>query len=209
MEKITVQWLGHSCFKLTFGDWNCVIDPYENGSVNGLSDLQISAIEVFCSHDHHDHNAAHLVKQARIFAPSPKIKKIDSYHDDANGDKRGKNTIHVFEYNGIKIAHFGDLGHILTYEQCKEIGDIDVALLPVGGFYTISPQEAKEVAAQVNAKTIIPMHYKTEKFGFDVIAHIDEFTSLFDDVLYTNTSELEIYKNNHKQVVVLKPYFEK
>ena len=152
MNKITVQWIGHACFKLTFGDWTCVIDPYENGSVPGLGNVEASAIEVFCSHGHHDHNAAHLVKQIKMAAPAPQITTVETFHDDAEGEKRGKNTIHVFEYGGLTLAHFGDLGHVLTEEQTEEIGPVDIALLPVGGFYTIDPQQAREVAEQVEAR---------------------------------------------------------
>lgn len=65
-----------------------------------------------------------------------------------NGGKRGENIIRVFDYNGMKLAHFGDLGHLLDAETAKEIGNIDVALLPVGGFYTIDAKTAKAVAAK-------------------------------------------------------------
>lgn len=34
-DKIIIQWLGHSCFKLTFGHWQCVVDPYEDGQCAG------------------------------------------------------------------------------------------------------------------------------------------------------------------------------
>lgn len=207
MKNITVQWLGHACFKLTFGDWTCVIDPYENGSVNGLDDLQVSALEVFCSHGHHDHNAAHLVKQVRMIAPSPDITQVDSFHDDAGGSKRGTNIIHVFEYEGLTLAHFGDLGHVLTQEQAEQIGPVDVALIPVGGFYTIDPQQAYQVAQQVEAKVIIPMHYRTAGFGFDVLAHIDDFTALCDNVVITGEDTIVIDANTPEMTAVLTPHF--
>ncbi len=205
MKKITVQWIGHACYKLTFGDWSCVVDPYDNGSVPGLGDVQAAAHEIFCSHGHHDHNAAHLVRQVRMFAPAPQVKKVKTFHDDAQGAKRGENIIHVFEYEGMKLAHFGDLGHELNDEQVKEMGDIDVALIPVGGFYTIDCETAKKVAEQVNAKVIIPMHYRTEQFGFDVISHIDDFTKQYTNVLATNGDTVEIVPGTPAQVLVLTP----
>ncbi len=205
MKKITVQWIGHACYKLTFGEWSCVVDPYDNGSVPGLGDVQTAAHEVFCSHGHHDHNAAHLVKQIKAFAPVPLVRKVSTFHDDARGAKRGENIVHVFEYEGMKLAHFGDLGHILTDEQVKETGDIDVALIPVGGFYTIDAETAKQTAAQLNAKVIIPMHYRTEKFGFDVIGHIDDFTKLYNNVVTTGTDTVEITPETPAQVMVLTP----
>ena len=205
MKKITVQWIGHACYKLTFGDWSCVVDPYDNGTVPGLGDVQAAAHEIFCSHGHHDHNAAHLVRQIRMFAPAPQVIKVNTFHDDAQGTKRGENIIHVFEYDGMKLAHFGDLGHLLSDKQVKEIGDIDVALIPVGGFYTIDCETAKKVAEQVNARVIIPMHYRTEQFGFDVISHIDDFTKQYTNVLATNGDTVEIAPGTPAQVLVLTP----
>lgn len=207
MKNITVQWLGHACYKLTFGDWSCVVDPYENGSVPGIGNLEVSALEVFCSHGHHDHNAAHLVKQVRMFAPAPVITEVETFHDDANGTKRGTNIVRVFEYEGLKLAHFGDLGHILTDEQVQAIGPVDVALIPVGGFYTIAPQQAVTVAQQVAAKVVIPMHYRTADFGFDVIAHIDDFTALCENVVVTGESTIVIDENTPAMTAVLTPYF--
>ena len=205
MKKITVQWIGHACYKLTFGDWSCVVDPYDNGTVPGLGDVQAAAHEIFCSHGHHDHNAAHLVRQIRMFAPAPQVTKVNTFHDDAQGTKRGETIIHVFEYEGMKLAHFGDLGHPLSDEQVKEIGNIDVALIPVGGFYTIDCETAKKVAEQVNARVIIPMHYRTEQFGFDVISHIDDFTKQYTNVLATNGDTVEIAPGTPAQVLVLTP----
>ncbi len=187
MKKVTIQWLGHSCFKLTWDNWSAVVDPYQDGSVPGLDNLQVSAIDVFCSHGHYDHDAAEVVKQIKMAAPAPKITRVNSFHDNENGTKRGENIIRVFDFDGFKVAHFGDLGHVLSDEQVSRIGDVDVALLPVGGFYTIDAPTAKEVAQQVKAKVIIPMHYRTDKFGFDVIGTLDEFTKLYDDVTYTGS----------------------
>ena len=187
MKKVTIQWMGHSCFKLTWDNWSAVVDPYQDGSVPGLDNLQVSAIDVFCSHGHYDHDAAEVVKQIKMAAPAPKITRVNSFHDNENGAKRGENIIRVFDFDGFKVAHFGDLGHILNDEQISRIGDVDVALLPVGGFYTIDAPTAKEVAQQVKAKVIIPMHYRTDKFGFDVIGTLDEFTKLYDDVTYTGS----------------------
>lgn len=205
MDKIIVKWLGHSCFKLTCGDWTAVIDPYENKSVPGLKNIEESAIAVFSSHDHYDHNATGLVRQIRMYAPAPVITKVESFHDNAHGALRGKNTIHIFEYGGMRLAHFGDLGHTLTQEQIDLLGKVDIALIPVGGFYTINAVQAKEVIDQIEAKIVVPMHYKTDSFGFGNIANIKEFTDLCDNVVYIDSDTLEIDKNTPAQTAVLWP----
>ncbi len=203
--SIKIRWLGHASFKLTFGNWEVVLDPYENGSVPGLNNLEAGAMEVLCSHGHGDHNAAHLVRINRMFAPAPVIKKVDTFHDNEGGTKRGKNIVHVFEHEGLRLAHFGDLGHLLTPEQVAEIGPVDIALIPVGGFFTIDAATALQVCAQVGAKTVIPMHYRTEDFGFEVIGTLQQFTDLCDSVVAVEGDTIEINGTAPCTTFVLQP----
>ena len=204
MGKITLKWLGHASYKLTFDDWSAVLDPYRDGSVEGLGNLREKANMVLCSHGHHDHNAEELVEVTEKEG-APAIIRVDSFHDNEGGEKRGPNAITVFEYDGIRIGHFGDLGHKLTDRQLEEIGKLDLAMLPVGGFFTIDAATAKEVARQLGAKTIVPMHYRMENFGFEVLSTLDAFTSLFDDVTYANASEIVVDENTPRGVLVLTP----
>ena len=57
MKDVRIQWLGHACFRMEYGDWSLVIDPYEDGSVKGLGDIRQSADAVYCTHSHGDHAA--------------------------------------------------------------------------------------------------------------------------------------------------------
>jgi L-ascorbate metabolism protein UlaG (beta-lactamase superfamily) len=94
-----------------------------------------------------------------------KIRSVGVYHDEVQGLKRGKNTVFILEMDGWKIVHLGDLGHLLTREKIKEIGPMDVLMIPVGGVYTLNGSEAKEVVEQLKPKEyIIPMHYGTPRF---------------------------------------------
>ena len=82
----------------------------------------------------------------------------------------------VFETGGLKIAHLGDLGHLLTDEQLKEIGPVDVVLIPVGGFFTIDAAQATKVVEQLKPRTIVvPMHYKTDVLVIKELAPVDAF----------------------------------
>src|ERR1017187_4344392 len=94
-----------------------------------------------------------------------KIKSVGVYHDDQEGIIRGKNTIFIVEVDGWRIAHLGDLGHILTPPQLKRIGQVDVVMVPVGGIYTLNGSEANKVVEQLKPKEyIFPMHYGTSIF---------------------------------------------
>jgi L-ascorbate metabolism protein UlaG (beta-lactamase superfamily) len=75
----------------------------------------------------------------------------------------GRNTIFILEMDGLRLAHFGDLGHVLTPEMLQAIGPLDIAIIPVGGSYTIDA--ATQVVSQLNPKLVVPMHYKIAKMA--------------------------------------------
>ena len=68
--------------------------------------------------------------------------------------------MYVIEMDGVRIAHLGDLGHVISESIVNQIGDIDVLMIPVGGEYTIGANEAAEVARLIEPNVIVPMHYQ-------------------------------------------------
>ena len=89
------------------------------------------------------------------------IKGISAFHDDSQGKERGRITIYTIETEGMKFCHLGDLGQSqLTDEQLEELGSVDVLMIPIGGTYTISSQEASKIISQIEPKIVIPMHYQ-------------------------------------------------
>ena len=204
MKKLWITWYGHSCFKLTYGDYALVIDPYKDGKVPGLRPLSINADEVFCSHDHDDHNYVQAVrlKQSKTLSPF-RVTKVKSAHDDVGGKKRGMNLIHIIEADGIRIGHFGDLGSALDEEQINEIGRLDVAMIPVGGVFTIDAKGAEKLIGILKPWIVIPMHYRTEEWGFEVLSKVEDFIRLRKDVRILTTNTLEFTKDIKQGTVVL------
>lgn len=192
---IKIKWLGHACYKIYFDDIQCVIDPFEKGYVPGYRDIQTSADIVLASHMHNDHYGLMEVQQLLRLVHGVEVTKVDTFHDDENGTLRGNNIVHIMEYNGVKIAHFGDIGHILTKEQVQQIGDVDVAIVPIGGTYTVRAPQAKVICEQVNAKVVIPMHYRTGEQGFSVLETSEEFESLFSKVVHLDSDEYIVEEN--------------
>ncbi|MBQ5781764.1 MAG: MBL fold metallo-hydrolase [Oscillospiraceae bacterium] len=186
---IKIKWLGHACYKIYFDDIQCVIDPFEKGYVPGYRDIQTSADIVLASHGHNDHCGLMEVQQLLRMVHGVNVTKVNTFHDDKNGTLRGENIVHVMEYNGTKIAHFGDIGHILTEEQVQQIGTVDVAIIPIGGTYTVRAPQAKTICEQVDAKVIIPMHYRTGNQGFAVLETTEEFEGMFANVVHTDSDE--------------------
>ncbi|MBP1920229.1 MBL fold metallo-hydrolase [Youngiibacter multivorans] len=204
-EKLRIKWLGHSCFKIEYGEYSMVIDPYKEGMIPGLSPLHEEACEVFASHGHNDHNWFQAVKIIDGGAKSPfNVSKIISTHDDDGGRKRGMNTIHVFEGEGYRFAHFGDLGESLDDKRLGEIGQLDVAMIPVGGYYTIDASVASEIVKKLMPKVVIPMHYSSESFGFDVIKGVGEFLELTGSVVEYDDNLIEVTHDTKRQTAVLK-----
>jgi len=186
MERVIVMvfWLGQSCFVIQTDDVTILTDPYN--SRMGYEVRQVEGVNlVTVSHEHGDHNNVAMavgkplvirglteggkdfnrldqkVKNVRVFT-------VNSYHDQEQGAKRGRNAIFVFEIASdskpLRVVHMGDFGEKRLGEaRIKAIGSSDVLLLPVGGYYTIGPAEANQVLADLRPKIVVPMHYKTAK----------------------------------------------
>ena len=92
----------------------------------------------------------------------------------------------IIEADGIRLCHMGDCGEILSDAQIQAIGDIDILLIPVGGFYTIDGDEAADLAKRIHARTTIPCHYITPRCSLRLegpekfLAHFENFKRLED-----------------------------
>jgi L-ascorbate metabolism protein UlaG (beta-lactamase superfamily) len=81
----------------------------------------------------------------------------------------------IFEAEGLRVVHLGDLGHPLSDAQIRAIGAVDVLLIPVGGHFTIGPAEADRVIAQLKPRVVIPMHFKTKVNESWPIGTVDDY----------------------------------
>ena len=178
VAKLT--WYGQSCFLLeTSTGTRVVIDPIP-GNIGYTLPTDLKADVVTVSHEHGDHNNVALVqgkpKILRGLTADKKgwvkidekvkdvaIRSVGVYHDEEKGAKRGLNTVFLYEVGGVRIAHLGDLGHVLNDQQLAAIGAVDVLLVPVGGTFTIDGLTATHVVEQLRPRImVIPMHYKTD-----------------------------------------------
>jgi L-ascorbate metabolism protein UlaG (beta-lactamase superfamily) len=136
-----------------------------------------------------------------------RITGVATFHDAFGGSKRGPNTVFVIAGDGVRVAHMGDLGHVLTDEQVERIGPVDVLLAPVGGYYTIDADDAQRVVDQLGARIVIPMHYRNDKCDFP-IAGVDEFARGKPNVARPGGAVLEVSKQSlplQPEIVVLEP----
>ena len=197
-----IQWHGHSCFQIYTQGGSVVFDPYEDGSVPGLAPLRLTADAVYCSHGHRDHGAASLVTLTGKACPA-QVETVSCFHDDKLGVLRGKNTIHILSAEGLRIAHLGDLGHMLSGKKLEALRGLDALLIPVGGHYTIDAAAAKKLVDELKPRVVLPMHYRLGGMGYDVIAELDAYTSLCHDVKYYEGDTLELGPDTPVQTAVL------
>ncbi|MDP3447510.1 MAG: MBL fold metallo-hydrolase [Eubacteriales bacterium] len=170
-----LTWYGHSCFLLTAeSGYSILTDPCDQETGYELHDLACDAVTI--SHEHHDHNCLAIIAgtptilrtSGEHLAGEIPVTGFTSYHDDAKGAYRGENIVFLYQIDGLKVLHLGDLGHMLSDETIKEIGDVDVLLAPIGGVYTLNAKGATELSDRLHAKVLIPMHYKTPALHFNI-----------------------------------------
>jgi len=180
-----VEWYGQSAFRLSAGETTVFIDPFgDMSSLLGAGGMEwnyppISGVDanlLLVTHEHRDHNVVEAIggdpvvlrsTAGKLESPIGEVLAVASEHDTAAGTERGPNTIFVFSLDGVRVAHFGDFGQTeLRPEQREAIGQVDLVFLPVGAGPTIGDEQAAKIADQIDAKWIVPMHYRTEKIGF-------------------------------------------
>lgn len=173
-EKIT--WLGHASFRITGTKATVYIDPWKlKSSVPG---------DVICiTHSHYDHLSEEDVEKIRtrssvivgpedcrgnfgrafkVIAPGQSVtvgdvtvEAVHAYNTDKAFHPRGNNWVgYVVTIDGVRVYHTGDTDVI------PEMADVDadVALLPVGGTYTMTVSQAAEAVEKINPKVAVPMH---------------------------------------------------
>lgn len=165
-----ITWYGHSCFRLTERGLSTVVtDPYDN-TIIGYEPLKLRADIVTVSHDAPGHNNTGAVKGASHVIGGPGEYEIGGVfitgvQTDSNGKKAveaPRNTLYVFDYEGLTVAHLGDLRQVPSQAEVEALGTVHVALVPVGGGASLHAAKAAEVVSLLEPNIVIPMHYATK-----------------------------------------------
>lgn len=198
-----LTWLGHSCFLLETTSGSVVFDPYAPQSVPGLLLPPLTADAVLCSHGHRDHNYARAVRLSGK-EPSFSVRRMESFHDDRQGALRGENLISTVEAEKMRIVHLGDLGMMPDAGQLDALRRADLLMIPVGGYYTIDAKTALALVKELSPRIVVPMHFRGEGFGYDVIATVDEFAGLSENPVCMNSDTLEFDRNTPSMTALLR-----
>jgi len=177
IDGLQLVWLGHACFKIKNNELVIYIDPFQ------IEDGEKADI-ILITHDHYDHCspkdirkitkedtiivcneacAKKLNKEVKIIKENESIevlgvtiKAVPAYNTEKEFHPKGYGLGFVIELGGKRIYHAGDTDFI---PEMKNLQNIDVALLPVGGTYTMNAEQAVEAAELIKPKIAIPMHY--------------------------------------------------
>src|SRR5512141_1485271 len=166
-----ITWYGHSCFRLTErGMATVVVDPFDSKTI-GYSPLKLKADIVTASHEAPGHSYVEAVKGTSHVITGPGEFEIGGVFitgvqtDGAGSGKKSKdqvrNTLYVFDYDGLTVAHLGDLRQVPTQAEIEALGNVNVALVPVGGGGGLNAAKAAEVVSTLEPNIVIPMHYAT------------------------------------------------
>ncbi len=167
-----ITWYGHSCFRLTERNFAAVVtDPFDSKSI-GYGPLKLKADIVTVSHDAPGHNFTDGVKGFSHTIDGPGEFEIGGVFitgvqtdSGSNNHKKKKdaarNTLYVFDYDGITVAHLGDLQQVPSQAEIEALGTVNVALVPVGGGGGLNAAKAAEVVSLLEPNLVVPMHYST------------------------------------------------
>lgn len=173
-----IHWLGHAGFLITLPSINIYIDPYQIKRDSPQADI------ILITHDHFDHFSLEDIRKIskpetvivgpssikgklnytmRVIKPKEKIslKGIDiegffSYNINKNFHLQKSGYLgFIITLDRTKIYHGGDTDFIPEMKELK----VDIALVPVGGTYTMDAKEASEAVNSFNPKIAIPMHW--------------------------------------------------
>jgi L-ascorbate metabolism protein UlaG (beta-lactamase superfamily) len=177
-----ITWFGHSCFRLVErGMASVVTDPYDESL--GYPALRLKADIVTVSHAAPGHSYTEAVKGESHALRGPGeyeiggvfITGIPTARQQSETAKKKKsaaesknNTVFVFDYDGLTVAHLGDLDHVPGQAQIEALGAVNVALVPVGGGGGLNAAQAAEVISLLEPSIVVPMHYRTESGSPDL-----------------------------------------
>jgi L-ascorbate metabolism protein UlaG (beta-lactamase superfamily) len=213
-----ITWFGHSCFRIAErGLATVVTDPYDSLTV-GYEALKLKADIVTVSHQSPGHNYIQAVKIEPYVITGPGEYEVGSVFItgvQTNGHVKHEvdeslNTLYVFDFNGLTVAHLGDINRVPSQTEVEALGNVHVVLVPVGGGGGLNAGKAAEVISLLEPNIVIPMHYATpaskaeleplSKFLKEMgLKDIDKVPSLKVTSISSLPEEMRVYVLDYEQ----------
>ena len=185
MADASLTWLGHASFRLdTPGGKRVYVDPWFDNPKCPDSEKDPDRCDVIAvTHGHSDHTGSTVElkgwlkgqgaqtddmpgpnKGGTVEAEGSKFTLTNAFHSSAadDGTYLGEATGIVVELeNGTKIYFAGDTCVFGDMQLIGRIYSPDVAVLPIGGHFTMDPREAGVACELLGVKRVVPCHYGT------------------------------------------------
>jgi L-ascorbate metabolism protein UlaG (beta-lactamase superfamily) len=209
-----IQYFGHNFFQITTRQGTQIVtDPMAPGR---YPTPHVTPHVVTVGREHPNHNYVQLAqgnpiilrglahhgaewRRINTLVREVSISNVPIYQNGIAGALKG--AAFIFTLGTLCVVHLGDLSHTLTPEQLQQIGQVDVALVPIDGRYTMGPDIAREVLQQLNPKLAIPMHYRDNLALVEAFGRGLSMRSLNSDTLVVSKATLP----TTTEIVVLRP----
>lgn len=193
-----ITWFGHSCFKLNErGVATVITDPYDD-QATGHAPLNMTGEIVTISHNKPGHNHVVAIKGDPFVITGPGEYEIGGVFVtgiQTNGlndtfDPADRNTMYIFDVDGIKVAHLGGTNRLPNQSEVEELGNVHVMLVPIGGSSTLNAVQAAEMVNLIEPNIVIPMHFMTESS----LIKLDPLNKFLKEMGVSNIEPLNSFK---------------
>ncbi|HRE46330.1 MAG TPA: MBL fold metallo-hydrolase [Aggregatilineales bacterium] len=191
-----IAWYGHSCFKLSErGKATIVTDPFNDAIGYALPKLKADVVTA--SHDAPGHSSYETVKGTRRIVDRPGEYEIGGVFiagvalHNLEVDPPKRNIAYIFDFDGLSVAHLGDLDHIPPQSLMEMLGTVHVALVPVGGGRGLNATQAVELINLIEPNIVIPMHFKATEHG---LAHLDPLERFLKEMGMSRIHQEQTFK---------------
>jgi len=170
---LTVEWLGHCCFRLQGDDTAAVlIDPFD-GKI-GLKVPKYDCDVLLLTHHHYDTSASHLVKSGYelVNKKGPTLSGgiafngFPWWHDTRKGKDYGSVITYRFEIGGFNVGYLSHIGAVPPRWFSEEMTGLDLCFIPCGGHLTIGASDATFIVKELKPKLVFPMHIALPHLSF-------------------------------------------
>ncbi|GAB4553831.1 MAG: MBL fold metallo-hydrolase [Anaerolineae bacterium] len=212
-----IAWYGHSCFRLADrGKATIITDPFDE-RVGFPLPKNLKGDVVTVSHTAPGHSNYGLVKGASHVILNPGEYEIGGvfiigvamHNTQSHPPKR--NVSYVFDFDGMNVAHLGDLDHIPPQSVVESFGTVHVALVPVGGGGGLNATQAVELISLLEPRYVIPMHYHTPDYQPENSLGLEGLDRFLREMGVSRVAQEQVFKvsasgmPDQTQVVVLEP----
>lgn len=206
-----ITWYGLSCFRITERKVATIVtDPF--APTVGLGEVKLKAEVVTISHNADGHNYARAVSGSEHVLDGPGEYEIGGVFITAipTPSKNGafNNSVFVFDYDGVTVAHLGDIGSVPSQKQIEDLEQVNILLVPVGGGTSLNAAGASELISMIQPNLVIPMHYAIPGLTIELDS-IDRFLKEMGVAEPKEQSSLKINSANdlpeQSEVVLLTP----